>query len=214
MVDSRVRGSRRPGFAVTVLMLFALVVLMLAVALPAQAATAPVRSGSTQLVVNAKVVTHLQAMNVSIINIAPVTFSPKWVSAGMQWWYRVPMSNDGTVYDYTKKKGTFYHNGSIRWVEASGTTHKQVRWQGLRVLALGASSYQLSAAVGEAPTTRLIVATANNTPKFTKSGKAITIDGVQFKLTTAGEASLFAYLGEHISMTSILFDTDLLFNMK
>ena len=40
------------------------------------------------------------------------------------------------------------------------------------------------------------------------------IDGVQFKLTAQGEAELFAALGVHISTTEILFDTDVIFNMK
>ena len=213
MVSPRVTGSRRVGTVVTVLMLFALVVLMLAVAVPAQASTT-VKSGSTQMIVKANVVTHLQAMNVGIYAIAPVTFAPKWVGTGLQWWFRAPMSNDGTVYNIATKTGLFYHWGSLRWVEASATVHKQVRWQGLRVYANGVNSYSLSAAVGEAPSTRMVVAMANNTPKITMNGKAGKISGVQFKLTPAGQASLLAYLGETVSTSLILFDTDLIFNMK
>jgi hypothetical protein len=214
MSGSRVTGSRRAGLVVTVLMLFALVVLMLAVALPAQAASTKVKSGSTQPLVKANVVTHLQSMGVGIYAIPPVTFQPRWVSGGLQWWYRVSMASGGT-YDFSAKKGVFYHSGSLRWVEASTATHNQVRWEGLRVLALGKSSYQLSAAVGiTSPLTRMTVATATNTPTITKNGKAIKIDGVQFKLTPAGETALFNALGVHVSTSLILFDTDLLFNMK
>ena len=213
MVDSRVRGSRRPGFVVTVLMLFALVVLMLAVALPAQASTV-VKAGNTQMTVKANVVTHLQTLHVSIAANAPMTYKPQWASGNLQWWYQAPMSNDGTVYNTTTKQGLFYHWGWFTWVEASGVKHKTVKWQGLRVIASGASSYSLSAAVGNAPSVRMIVASASNTPKITKTGKAIRITGVQFKLTTAGAANLLATLGETVSTSVILFDTDLLFTMQ
>ena len=213
MVGSRVTGSRRAGFAVTLLMLFALVVLMLAVALPAQASTV-VKSGSTQMVVKANVVTALQAVNVSIVANAPMIYKPQWASGNLQWWFRAPMSNDGTVYNITTKQGLFYHWGWFTWVEASAAKHKTVKWQGLRVIANGASSYSLSAAVGNAPSVRMIVASATNTPKITKTGKSIKIDGVQFKLTTAGQANLLATLGETISTSVILFDTDLLFTMQ
>jgi hypothetical protein len=215
MGNARVKGSRRGGTVVTVLVLFALVVLMLAVAVPAQAASTKVKSGSTQMTVKANVVTHLQSLNVGINAVAPVTYKAQWVGAGLQWWFRAPMSSDGSVYTYSTKKGTFYHNGSLRWVEASAATHLHSRWQGLRVYANGASSYSLSAAVGDSPNVqRITVATATNTPKITKNGKAIKIDGVQFKLTAEGQASLLAAIGETISTSVILFDTDLLFNMK
>ena len=206
--------SRRAGI-VTVLLLFALVVLMLAVALPANAATAKVKSGSSQMVVQASTVTHLQAKNVSIMAVAPVTYKAQWTSHGMQWWYRVPMVASGSVYNFTTKKGTFYHSGSLRWVEASATTHLHSRWQGLRVYANGASTYSLSAAVGDSPNIqRITVATATNTPKIVKNGKAMKINGVQFKLTTEGQTSLLEALGETISMSEIILDADLLFNLR
>ena len=52
-------------------------------------------------------------------------------------------------------------------------------------------------------------------PGTRSNGKTIKIDGIQFKLTDAGEAALKAALHETgVSKTLVLFDTDMMFTVK
>jgi len=207
--------TRRAGGIAMVAMLFALLVVMLAVAVPAQASV--VKSGSSQPEVEANMVSELQSKHVSINAVPPMTYKPLWNSSGqMRWWFRAPMASGGT-YNYTTKTGTLYHNGSMRWMEASGGTHYQFQMEGIRIIALGASSYQMSVSyeVSKGNYARIVIAQATNTPGFTKKGKAIKIGGIQFKLTDAGEAALNTALHETgFSKTLVLFDTDMMFNLK
>jgi hypothetical protein len=206
---------RRAGSIAVVLMLFALLVVMLAVAVPAQASV--VKSGSSQPDVEASMVSELQSKHTSIHAIAPMTFKPLWDKQGlMRWWFRAPMVKGGT-YNYATKKGTFYHNGSMRWMEASGATHYQFQMEGIRIIALAANNYQMSVSyeVSSGVYDRIVFAQATNTPGFTKNGKAIKIGGIQFKLTDAGEAALNTALHETgFSKTLVLFDTNMMFNLK
>ena len=41
-------------------------------------------------------------------------------------------------------KGTFYHSGSIRFVEATATAHKIFRAEGIRIIANSKTSYTMS----------------------------------------------------------------------
>ena len=59
-------------------------------------------------------------------------------------------------------------------------------------------------------TIRVTLATSTHAAKVTHSGKSYKINGVQFKLTTAGEAAIFGVIGVHLDTTKVIFDTDLL----
>jgi hypothetical protein len=212
MNGPRVTDSRRTGGAVTAAMLFALVVLMLAIAVPAQAAPIKVKSGSSQMTVSAGYVTGLQAKHVTVAAVSPVTEMTKWTSTGnMYWWFRVPMKSGGT-YTPSSGKGEFLHSGSLSFVEASASPHKVFRAEGIHILALSKTSYQLSVNYEVSPGVynRVTLATSANTPKITHSGKAYKIDGVQFKLTQAGHDAINATIGESLDMTKVIFSTDIL----
>ncbi|MCX6374282.1 MAG: hypothetical protein NTX16_14660 [Actinobacteria bacterium] len=209
--------TRRAGSIAMAMMVFALLVVMLAAAVPARAATAKVRSGSSQMLVDQTMVTELQSKHTSINAIAPMTYKPLWTKSGMlRWWFRAPMVSGGT-YNCVTKTGMFYHNGSMRWIEASGATHLQFQMEGIRILALAKNSYQMSVTYQKTAGVyeRITFAQATNTPGFTKNGKAIKIGGIQFKLTDAGEAALKTALHEtDFSRTPVLFDTDMMFTLK
>ena len=123
------------------------------------------------------------------------------------------MASGGT-FDFAAKKGTFYHDGKLRFVKVSTSTNKNLLMGGLRVIFTSANAIALSSAVGTAPTTRAIVFTATNTPKYTKDGKTIRIDGIQFKLTDAGALALKTALGVDLDMTTLFADIDLQFKIK
>jgi hypothetical protein len=211
-------GPSRTGAGIaTVVVLFALLVVLMAVAVPAQAASSKVKSGSSQMVVGQSMVTELQSKHVTVNAVAPMQYKPLWTKSGMlRWWFRAPMVSGGT-YNYATKTGMFYHNGSLRWIEASGATHYQFQMEGIRILALAKNSYQMSVSyqVTSGVYERITFAQATNTPGFTKNGKAVKIGGIQFKLTDAGEAALNTVLHETgFSKTLVLFDTDMMFNLK
>jgi hypothetical protein len=208
--------TRRAGGIAMAMVVFALLVVMLAAAVPAQAATAKVKAGSSQMLVDQTMVTELQGKHTSIHAIAPMTYKPLWTKSGMlRWWFRAPMVKGGS-YNYATKTGMFYHNGSMRWIEASGATHLQFQIEGIRILALGKSSYEMSVTYQKTAGVyeRITFAQATNTPGFTKNGKTIKIGGIQFKLTTDGEAAINAALHETVSKTLVLFDTDMMFTVK
>jgi len=217
MGSSHAVPAHRAGSTAIIVVLAALLVVMLAAAAPAMAAAAKVKSGSSQLLVDEKMVTELQSKHTSINAIAPMKYKPLWTSTGMlKWWFRAPMKTGGT-YDYATKTGMLYHNGSMRWIEASGATHYQFQMQGIRILALASNKYEMSVTYTVTPGVypRITFAQATNTPSFTKNGKAIKIGGIQFKLTDAGEAALNTALHETgFSKTLVLFDTNVMFNLK
>jgi len=201
--------TRRAGGIAIVVVLFALLVAVLAAA-PALAAPAKVVSGDTNLTIPIAQVTALTARSVALLNTSPVSFRFQW-NNGVSWWFEAPMASDGT-FDYAAKKGTLYHDGGLRFVNVA--TNATLRMGGLRFLAYGPASFALSAAVGVAPATRANVLIATNAPKFTKQGKTIKIDGVQFKLTDAGALAIKTALGVDLSTTTLFADTDLQFKIK
>ena len=203
----RARGA---GSIAMVVVLFALLVVMLAVAAPAMAAPAKVVSGTTQLTIPKAQVAALTAKNLAILPVDPVSFRFQWVS-GISWWFNLPMASGGT-FDYRAKKGTFYHDGKLRFVNV--LTNQNLLMGGLRVVFTNAQTIALSSAVGTAPATRAVVFTATNLPSYTKQGKTIKIDGVQFLLTDAGALALKTALGVDLSTTTLFADTDLQFKIK
>ena len=203
--------TRRAGGIAIVVVLFALLVVMLAAAAPAMAAPAKVVSGDTNLTIPKAQVTALTAKNVALLNTPPVSFRFQWDN-GVSWWFGAPMATSGGTFDYATKKGVLYHNGGLRFVNVANNT--TLRMGGLRFLAYGPASFALSAAVGDAPATRANVLIATNAPKFTKQGKTIKIEGVQFLLTDAGALALKTALGVDLSTTTLFADTDLQFKIK
>ena len=104
------------------------------------------------------------------------------------------------------------HTGSLRFVEASATTHKIFRAEGIRIIATGKNTYDMSVSykTTAGPYSRVTLAHSTHAPKITHSGKAYKIDGVQFKLTQAGHDAILAVIGETLDRTTIIFDADLL----
>jgi hypothetical protein len=208
-MGSRVVGLRRAGGITASLVLFVLVALMVAV-VPAMAASQKVKTGDTQLTIPKAQVTALTAKSVAIMPLSPVTFSFQW-NSGVSWWFDAPMASGGT-FDWNAKKGTFYHDGGLRFANVSN--NKTLRMGGLRVIVNGSKSFSFSAAVGDAPAVRAIVMTATNAAKFTKSGKSVKIEGIQFKLTAAGAQAIKNALGVELSTSTLFADTDVLFKLK
>ena len=95
------------------MVLFALLVVMLAVAAPPMAVSAKVVSGDTNLTIPEAQVTAPTAQNVALPDISPVSFRFQW-SGGVSWWFEAPMASGGTL-DYATKKGKLYHNGAPLW---------------------------------------------------------------------------------------------------
>ena len=204
--------TRGAGSIAIVVVLFALLVIMLAAAAPAMAASAKVVSGDTSMTIPKAQVSFLTTKNVAILPVSPVSFRFQW-EPGVSWWFRLPMASGGT-FDFAAKKGTFYHDGKLRFVNVSTTTNQNLLMGGLRVIFTNASTIALSSAVGTAPTTRAVVFNATNTPKYTKDGKTIKIDGIQFKLTDAGALAIKTALGVDLDTTTLFADTDLQFKIK
>jgi hypothetical protein len=202
--------KRGAGNIAMVAMVFALLVVMLAAAAPAMASSVKVLGGDTHLTIPKAQVSALTAKNVAILPVSPVAFQFQW-SSGISWWFDLPMASGGT-FDYTAKKGTLYHDGKLRFVEV--LTNKNVLMGGLRVIFTDSHSIALSSAVGTAPATRAVVFQATNTPKYTRQGKTIKVDGIQFKLTEAGAFALKTALGVDLPTTTLFADTDLQFKTK
>ena len=129
----------------------------------------------------------------------------------MSWLYDLPIASAST-FDYAAKKGAFYHAGKLRFVNV--LTEQELLMGGLRVVVTNAQTIALSSAVGTAPATRAVVFTATNLPAYTKQGKTIRIDGIQFKLTDAGALALKLALGVDLPTTTLFADVDLLFKIK
>ena len=210
MRSPQAADRRRTGSSALVVLLCALLVVMLAAAAPALAASAKVASGGTALTIPKAQVTALTAENVALLNISPMSFRFQW-SSGVSWWFAAPMARGGT-FDYAAKKGTLYHDGGLRFVNVANDS--SLRMEGMRFIANGPTSFTVSAAVGDAPATRANVFIATNAPKFTKRGKSIRIDGVQFKLTEQGALAIKLALGVDLSTATLFSDTDLQFKIK
>jgi hypothetical protein len=199
------------------LLALAVVLLVVVLAVPAQAAT--VKKGSSQMTIGAVYVTELAKLHVTAAPVAPATMTSKFTKAGnLYYWFRVPMAKTSggktSTWSPSTGKGTFYHSGSIRFVEASATAHKIFRAEGIRIIANSKTSYTMSVSykTTAGPYLRVDLATSTHAPKITHSGKAYKIDGVQFKLTQAGHDAIESVLGagESFDMTKIIFATDLL----
>ncbi|HZL64634.1 MAG TPA: hypothetical protein VFD50_06810 [Thermoleophilia bacterium] len=203
----------------SILLILVVALALLIFAVPAQAATVKVVKGNTQMNLDKNVVKNLVGQNVVVDDISPATLTVNWTS-GINWFFNVPIytGSTGSTYNWGNKTGTLYHNGGIRFANVF-VGPKQTRFQGLRVIATGPHTYTLSAAVGTAPAVRLNIATATNTPTFSKSGRKCSIQGLQFRLTAGplgGAQALKDQLGLATlpSTTIVFFDTDLFFTLK
>ena len=198
------------------LLALAVLLVVLVLAVPAQAAT--VKAGSSQMTIGAVYVTELAKLHVTAGPVAPATMKVKFTAKDqMYYWFRVPMvkkSVEGKTSNWSPStgKGTFYHNGSIRFVEATGATHKLFRAEGIRIIATSKSNYTMSVSykTTAGPYERVNLATSTHKPKITHSGKSYKIDGLQFFLTTDGVAAINSVLGVNFDKTKIIFATDLL----
>jgi hypothetical protein len=197
------------------LVAMAVLVAMLVVALPAMAGT--IAKGSSQMTVNAAYTSELSNQHIDLAAVSPATMQTKFTAKDqMYYWFRVPMAktSGGKTSTWTPSsgKGTFYHNGSIRFVEATGSTHKTFRAEGIQIIAASKTSYTMSVSYKTAagPYARVNLAASTHAPKITNTGKSYKIDGVQFRLTTEGQAAIFSVLGVNLDKTKIIFDTDLL----
>ena len=200
-----------------VLLALAVLLVVLVLAVPAQAAT--VKKGSSQMTIGALYVKELAKLNVIPGPVAPATMKVKFTSKGqMYYWFRVPMvkrsGNNTSTWSPSTGKGTFYHSGSVRFVEASATEHKLFRAEGIRIIANSKTSYTMSVSYKptSGPYMRVSLATSTHAPKITHSGKSYRIDGLQFKLTQAGHDAIESVLGagESFDMTKTIFATNLL----
>jgi hypothetical protein len=199
------------------LLALAVLLVVLVLAVPAQAGT--VKKGSSQMTIGAAYVTELAKLNVTPGPVAPATMKVKFTSKDqMYYWFRVPMVKTSGKYTSnwspSTGKGTFYHSGSIRFVEASATAHKIFRAEGIRIIANSKTSYTMSVSYKpvSGPYLRVSLATSTHAPKITHSGKSYKIDGVQFILTKEGHDAIESVLGagESFDVTKVIFATDLL----
>jgi hypothetical protein len=199
------------------LVALAVMIALLVVAVPAMAGS--VAKGSSQMTVGAKYVTELAAKGVDIATVRPATMKVKFTPKDQEYfWLRVPMKSGGT-WSPTAFTGKFYHSGSIRIVDPSGVpSHEIFRAEGIQIIATGPNAYAMSVNYPEAATNvgvgttykRVTLATSTHKTKITHTGKAYRINGVQFKLTDAGEAAIFSVIGVHLDKTKVIFDTDIL----
>jgi hypothetical protein len=207
--SQQVRDRRARDVAMVVLF-SALLLIVLAASGPALATSAKVVSGATDFTVSKAQVTALTGKNVALLNAVPVAFRFQWAN-GVSWWFQAPLASGGT-YDFAAKKGTLYHGGGFRFVNVADST--SLRVGGMRIIAAGPSSFTLSASVGSAPATRTPLFAATNTPRITKRGKVVKIEGVEFKLTSQGALVLKLALGVDLSTATLFSDTDLQFTIK
>jgi hypothetical protein len=197
------------------LIALAVVIAVLVIAVPAQAAT--VKSGSTQMTVGAVYTSELANQHIDLAAVSPATMKVKFNAKDQMYsWFGVPMvKKSGAAtsnWSPSTYKGTFYHSGSIRFVEATGATHKIFRAEGIRIIANSKNSYTMSVSykTTAGPYARVNLAASTHAPKITHSGKSYKIDGVQFILTTEGQAAIYSLLGVNLDKAKIIFETDLL----
>ena len=108
-------------------------------------------------------------------------------------------------------------NTNNQWEQYRNNTGQTVNLQ-IQVIATNGNTYSLSvsyptAAYVNLPGTnyqRVVLATSTHAPKITHSGKSYKIDGVQFKLTTAGRDAINSLIGVVLPTDVVLFDTNLL----
>lgn len=210
MSSLQAAGTRGAGSIASALMLAALLVVMLTAAAPATAAAVKVVGGDTQLTIPKAQVLALTANNTAVLPVPPVSFRFQW-EPGLSWWYDLPIAS-GSTFDYATKKGAVLHGGKLRFVNV--LTEQELLFGGLRVVFTNARTIALSSAVGTAPATRAVVLTATNAPGYSKQGKTITIDGIQFKLTDAGALALKLALGVDLPTTTVFADADLRFKIR
>lgn len=201
------------------LLALAVAIAVLVIAVPAQAAT--VAKGSSNMTIGPSLTHTLLGSHITVEPVAPATEVTKWNKTGqMYWWFRVPMKTGGT-WNPTTGVGTFFHNGSIRIIETSTSPQKVFRAEGIRIIATNKNTYALSVTypagvsylyedLAGASYPRVTLATSTHAPKITHSGKSYKIDGVQFKLTTEGEAAIYSAIGVHTPKDVVFFDTNIL----
>jgi hypothetical protein len=202
------------------LLALAVALAVLVIAVPAQAAT--VASGSSQMTVSPAVTHTIHAAGMTVDVVSPATITTKWNKSGaMYWWIRVPMtSSKPGSWNPSTGVGTFYHSGSFRFINTATSPQKVFRAEGLRIIATNKTTYQLSVTypasdnvsvqLPSASYTRIVLAESTHAPKITNSGKSYKIDGVQFKLTTAGRDAIHAVTGVTLPTDVVLLDTDIL----
>ena len=210
MRSPQAAGTHRARSSAIVVVLLAVLVAMLAAAAPARAASMKVVSGNTYLTIPQAQVSALTVMNVAVLPVSPVSFRFQW-EPGVSWWYDLPMAS-GSTFDYAAKKGSVLHKGKLRFVNV--LTDQDLLMGGLRVVFTNAQTIALSSAVGLAPATRAVVFTATNLPAYSKQGKIIKIEGIQFRLTDAGALALKLALGVDLSTSTLFAVTDLQFKIK
>jgi hypothetical protein len=201
------------------LLTLAAVLVVLAVAVPAMAAS-NLTKGDTKLIVPSNMVIATQTGHTTINAISPILFSQKWSNGKLTWLFDMPMAMKSganyTNYNTSTFKGTFYHSGSLIWVDAGQTPVKSLKWQGFRIVATGKTTYSLIATVGNtAPyIPSITVGLSNHSTSITHSGKNWHIDGVQFKLQPTAQTQLKNALGETFPVNLIMFDSDIYFTKK
>jgi hypothetical protein len=202
------RRRSRPGAAVAVAL--AALAVLLACAGPAAAGRQKVVSGSAALAVPSGRVTALAAMDVAVIDVAPVSFRFVWNGA-LSWTYRAPVAAGGT-FDFAAHKGMLPLKGGLRFVNVA--TGASLPLSGLRAYVNGPSSVVLQAAIGGPPVTRADVLVATNSASFAKKGKLVTVRGVQFKVTPQLAVALQTALVGTFETTSVFAAADLGFKLK
>jgi hypothetical protein len=201
------RGSRH-GIAVAVVL--AALAVLLACAGPAAAGRQKVVSGSAAFAVPSGRVTALTAMDVAVIDVAPVSFRFAWNGA-LAWTYRAPVAAGGS-FDPAAHKGMLPLKGGLRFVNVA--TGAGLLLTGLRAYVNGPSSMVLQAAVGGPPVTRADVLVAGNSLAFAKKGKLVTVRGAQFKVTQQLAVALQTALVGTFETTSVFAVADLSFKLK
>jgi hypothetical protein len=204
------------------LLTFAAVLVVLALAAPAMAASNVVK-GDSQLIVPKAKVTELQSKFTTISAMNEIAYKARWSSSSLSWWFDAPVwtkvINPGgayTTYNVKTGKGTFYHSGQLVWVNAGAAAQRGYKWQGIRIVATGKNSYYVYATTGNtAPyVPNHIVAQSTSTAKITHQGKKYHIDGIKFKLAPTAQGELTTAIGQTFVTSNLLFDGDLYFTMK
>jgi hypothetical protein len=200
------------------LLALAVAIAVLVIAVPAQAAT--VGAGSSQMVIGPALTHTMHGLGITSEVVPPATQVTKWNKAGsMYWWIRVPMKSGGS-WNPSTGVGTFMHSGSLRLVNTSVSPQKVFRAEGIRIIATNKNTYQMSVTypatdnvsveLPGASYTRVVLAESTHATKITHSGKSYNIDGVQFKLTTAGRDAIHAITGVTLPTDVIFYNTDIL----
>jgi hypothetical protein len=203
------------------LLALAALLVVLALAAPAMAAS-NVTKGDSQLIVPAAKVSELQGKYTSVIAMNEIAYKPQW-SKSLSWWFDMPVwtkvinqagKSYWTNYNVGTGKGTFYHSGQL--VVVNGYGQKGWKWQGIRIVATSKGNYQLVATTGNSKpyNANQIVAGSTAATKITHSGKKYHIAGIKFYLTLQEQAKIAAATGTSILTTTPLFNCEIFFTMK